>query len=120
NTSSVKSIEVSPKTGKKLLIGNADDSAHLWDLRTGQEIREFNGDGRSGLASADSVAFSPDEKEVLTAGGLSGPARLWNASTGSKIRTMQDDLPAGGMPGTVYSAAFSPNGRFVLTAHSVV
>ena len=116
NTSSVESIEVSP-SGQSLLIGSAYDSAHLWDLTTGQEMMEF--DGRSDLASADSVAFSPDEKEVLTAGGLSGPARLWDASTGSEIRTMQDDLPAGGVKGTVRTAAFSPNGRFVLTGNSV-
>jgi WD40 repeat protein len=116
STSSVESIDISPND-QSLLIGNADDSAHLWDLTTGQEIREF--DGRSNLASADSVAFSPDESQVLTAGGLSGPARLWDASTGNKILSIQDDLPAGGVAGTVRAAAFSPDGRFVLTGNSV-
>ena len=116
NTSSVESIDVSP-SGQSLLIGSADDAAHMWDLTTGQEIREF--DGQSDLASTDSVTFSPDEKEVLTAGGISGPARLWDASTGRKIRSIQDDLPAGGVGGTVRAAVFSSDGRFLLSGNSV-
>jgi WD40 repeat protein len=48
-----------------------DDTARLWDVATGREIRQFRGHS----SSVDSVAFSPDGRWVLTGSG-DGTARL--------------------------------------------
>jgi WD40 repeat protein len=63
--------------------------------------------------------FSPDGRWVVTASGVSypplgydtqGEARVWDAVTGEPVS------PALRHEGTVYSAAFSPDGTRVLTA----
>ena len=55
-----------------------------------------------------SAAFSADGKLVLT-GSWDHTARLWDAESGKELRTF-----AGHADG-VYSVAFAPDGRQVLT-----
>ncbi len=95
-------LAVSPD-GRLLYTSGAGLPSRLWDMDTGKFLREFpfkqNGPARP--------AFSPDSRFVLH--GSKGEVRLWDVQTGKE---------AGAFDGLeqYLSAAFSPDGRFLLTA----
>jgi WD40 repeat protein len=92
--------------GHQILTGVAQ-TAQLWDVASGKQIRGF--EKHPGYVL--SVAFSPDGKQVLTA--CYDRARLWDVATGEELRTFRGP----GEPtlgNTVSCAAFSPDGRQVL------
>jgi len=91
--------------GRMVVTSSPDKTARLWDAATGKEIAVLRGH-EGAVASA---AFSADGR-VVTASADS-TARLWDAATGREIAAFRDH-------DTVRSAAFSPDGRFVLTAGS--
>ncbi|NIP86139.1 MAG: hypothetical protein GTO03_11455, partial [Planctomycetales bacterium] len=67
--------------GRYLLTAGNETSARLWDVATGQELRQFSGH----TAPLGPVAFSPDGQQVLT-GSLDRTARLWNIALDSEPR----------------------------------
>jgi len=79
--SPVRSVAFSPD-GTRVLTGSDDQTAKLWDARTGICIRTFTGHTDYVL----SVGYSPDGTRVLT-GSWDKTAKLWDAATGSCIRT---------------------------------
>lgn len=105
HSGSVVSMAFSPD-GSLILTGSTDQTARLWDARSGSEIRRFT--GHLGEVSA---SFSPDGRQVLTA---SYDVRLWDTGSGKELLHVEGD----GQP--VNAAAFSPDGRFVLTGGDVV
>lgn len=99
--------------------------AELWDLSTG---RSFAVLGKPNDRGVNGVALSPDGKFVVTA-NTDNTARVWEVpekrESGDAERDEQQgkaqalDSPLwvlSGHRGPVRSAAFSPDGRFVLTA----
>ena len=103
-----------------VLSGGQDKTARLWSTATGTEISRFSGHENW----VTSVAFSPDGRQVLTGvgcvTGLDGKsqptvtdtpsvARLWDVATGKEIRQFE------GHSASIFSVAFSPNGKYVLT-----
>jgi WD40 repeat protein len=109
--------------GKRIVTAGAyDNTARLWDAETGKPIGEPL---RGHKAEVVSAAFSPDGKRIVTAGcdigasvGRVGPgqdntARLWNAENGKPIGE-----PLEGHNGCVRRAAFSPDGKRIVTASS--
>ena len=102
----VTSVAFSPE-GLRALAGDQDNTAILWDVPTGREIRRFEGRGNSG--EVVSVAFSPDGARVLTA-GLDWTIILWEVATGRELRRFQGE----DVIGEVVSVAFSPDGARVL------
>lgn len=99
----INSLAVSPD-GKLLVTGSRDQTARLWDLDTGTELRVFAGH----TGQIRSVAFTSDGKAVLT-GGDDGMARLWDVVTGAQLLSLQDHK------GGVSSVAVSPDAKTVLT-----
>jgi WD40 repeat protein len=89
--------------GRYLVTGGFDNTARLWNMETGVELRRF--DGHQGGVTA--VAFSPNGRFVLTA-SADKTARLWDAETGKELRQF-------GNKQEVLSVAFSPDGGYVLT-----
>jgi WD40 repeat protein len=91
----------------------------LWDVAGGREVRRFPGHA----APVNAGAFSPDGRRVLSASGAFTPGqpnrpppgaadnsqRLWDAQTGREVRRFP------GHAGAVLCAAFSPDGRHVLS-----
>jgi WD40 repeat protein len=102
--------------------------ARLWDVASGRELLAFQG----AEAEINRAAFSPDGKFVLAAdngrrdvrivdtsggqigqeGAASGDGRayVWDSATGKLVHTLKDHT------GGITYAAWSPDGRRVLTA----
>jgi len=106
----VNSVAFSPD-GKKILTGNRDNTARLWDLNALIE-------GRKDKAlvvfkwhenEVNSAVFSPKGEYVVT-GGWDGTARLWS-SEGEKIEKFNCSKGS-----SVDSAVFSPDGKLIVTA----
>ncbi len=109
--------------GKSIVTASADRTARRWDAATGDAIGEpLMGHN----AAVYSVAFSPDGKRIVTA-SEDGTARIWDAETGKPIgEPMNVNGVADGLaPETrrriiirysVLSAAFSPDGKRIVTA----
>jgi WD40 repeat protein/uncharacterized caspase-like protein len=101
HSSSVVSAAIS--ADKRFLVTGGDDTARLWDVATGSEIRAFQH-----TDSVYAVTFSPDGNYILT-GCNDKFAHLWDAATGNEVRKFQ------GHTDKVNCIAFSADGRFVLT-----
>jgi RNA polymerase sigma factor (sigma-70 family) len=91
--------------GKTLASGGAD-AVCLWDVTTGERLRQLESQGGSPLA------FSPDGKLLAPGPYRAGFApsgttlRLWDATTGTLLRA-----PALEHSHVTLSAAFSPDGK---------
>ena len=90
--------------GQSAVTGSDDNTAILWNLKTGQAARTLNGH----TESIHAVTFSPDDLSVLT-GSSDHTAVLWDRNTGKPIRSL------GGHANSVESVAFRSDGRHVLT-----
>jgi WD40 repeat protein len=100
HTKSVDAIAISPD-GLLLASGSADNSARLWEVATGHEIRTFSGHS----LGIKALAFSPDSK-LLVSGAIDGHVKLWNTVTGSALWDQPDC-------GSASAAAFSRDGRWI-------
>jgi WD40 repeat protein len=69
----VRTAAFSPD-GRRVITRSDDESARLWDVRTGEPISESL-DGHDGPVL--SAAFSPDGRHIVT-GSSHRTARIWN------------------------------------------
>jgi serine/threonine protein kinase len=85
--------------GQRGLSGGKDNLVCLWDLRTGDLVRQFPGH----TGDVTGVAFAPDGRRFVSSGvdGL----RLWDIEAGDEIRRFI------GHTGGVMCVAFSPDGK---------
>jgi hypothetical protein len=101
HTDAVTSITYS-RDGTKLLTTSFDNTAILWQVKTGKPIRVFKGHSWW-VWDAD---FSNDESQIVTV-SQDGTALVWSVEDGTK------SAPFTGHQGPIYSAAFSPDGETV-------
>jgi len=97
--------EFSPD-GRLAVTASWDNSAKIWDARTGQSLRKLSG---GHTRYVNSAVFSPDGKTILTAGD-DRTARFWDAQSG---RLLAKSLV--GHTDRIRRAVFSPSGHRVLT-----
>ncbi len=85
--------------GRLLASGGRDSRIQIWDMLNGQRAQTFAEGYGVGLV----VAFSPDG-DLLAAGNAVGTVSLIDSSSGRRLQSFE-------VPSTVYSIAFSPDGR---------
>ncbi len=112
----VISVALSPD-GKYVVTGGDDHIAILWNAATGDQVFMFP---RQDMG-AYQVAFSPDGNYIATVNGrnLVRPSdtnrtiQLWDVRTHVKVRTIANpDVE-------IYSLAFSPDGKYLLTGQGL-
>jgi WD40 repeat protein len=89
--------------GSRILSASFDRTARIWDAKTGRQLALLPHD-----SEVFSAAFSPDGRLVAT--GASDTLQLWDASTGEPKALLL------GQRGHIDSIAFSPNGKWLVTA----
>ena len=94
-----RDISLSPD-GKYAMAGNADCTACLWDVATGQELHCFVGERQCFVTQ-----FSPDSQTVLVGNQT---LRLFDVASGQEIWRIDQG-------GFTCAVAFSPCGRWLVT-----
>ena len=92
-------------SGQRVLTGSRDQTARLWNARTGEPLVVLS--GHSGMLT--SVNFSPDGSLALTTSN-DGTARIWDSQTGALRWVLK------GHTDRVQMGVFSPLGDRVVTA----
>jgi WD40 repeat protein len=105
--------------GKEVLTADLDGNVALWNASTGRRLlTRRDPQGRSIVT----LAFNPAGTEFLTASldGSYGAVTLWNASTDRPLRQLfqpaEDAADSASVIAELNQAAFSPDGREVVTA----
>lgn len=106
HSDSVESAVFDP-SGQRILTGSHDQTARLWNARTGELI--FTLSGHTGMIT--SVGFSQEGKLILTTSN-DGTARIWESQTGVLRWTLI------GHTDGIQNGRFSPLGDRVVTAGS--
>lgn len=96
--------------GATILTGHRDGTVKLWDIKNSLPLQTFNAHTKGGTTVAFSPAGPGDPRggEYILTGSEDGTAKLWTR-TGREIQSFT------GHTCKVADAAFSPDGRYVLT-----
>ena len=99
----VTSVSYSPD-GARILTGSYDNTAKVWDARTGTPLIELKGLNEAVI----SVSFSPDGTRIVT-GCEDGIVKVWDARTGTPLVELK------GHTNGVTSVSFSRDGGQIAT-----
>ena len=95
---------------------------HLWDVQSGKKIREFRESAEGDMGRVYTLAFSRDGVK-LASGGVDDRVRIWDVALGKELLQLEGhdkickstSLYSGC---SVYSLAFSPDGRLLSSGSS--
>ncbi|MBM3983774.1 MAG: hypothetical protein FJ304_26605, partial [Planctomycetes bacterium] len=90
--------------GTRIVTGSGDNTAKVWDAKTGAEVLTLKGhtDG------VNAASFSADGTRVVT-GSDDKTAKVWDAKTGAEVLTLK------GHTSSVTAASFSADGTRIVT-----
>jgi eukaryotic-like serine/threonine-protein kinase len=92
--------------GSRILTGSSDNTARIWDAKTGAEYKIIRGTG----SRVQSVEFSRDGQFVVTSNDY-GESQIWDVATGSEKTRFEKKSS-----GRIYSSSFGRDGSYVATA----
>jgi hypothetical protein len=109
------------KDGKLLASASSDRTVKLWDVASGNPVREFaNPDLKSPFPGeppashpgwVHAVRFSPDEKMLITAGPApryKGYLAAWTVADGKRVAGAERDV------GPIHALAVTPDGNRIV------
>ena len=76
--------------GTRIVTAGADQTVHVWDAATGQELQRLPGN-----STFSSARYSPDGGRILAA-DWGGSVHVWNAVTGEEVETLAAARPIRG------------------------
>lgn len=114
----INTVSLSP-SGKYALTGGDDQTARLWRLESGEQLRSWKHEN-----SVNIVAFYPKGGYVLTGAG-NGQTHFWNMKTGEEKYTLRTspwpkDMALPDFPSfktTTSAIDFSPDNKYLVTGH---
>ncbi len=104
----VRGLSFSPDSAR-LISGHWDGAARIWDLRTGEVVREFRPTKDSpsgGTPKVTEVLFLDDDRVLLTGGD--GHLGIWSSSSGELLQDFS------GAVKYAWDSSFSPTGQRLL------
>ncbi len=104
HTREVRGVDLSAD-GRRAVTGAYDNTARVWDARTGATLLELNGH----QGPVTSVVWSADGTRIVT-GSEDNTARVWDAKTGATL------LQLTGHERTIRCVAISADGSRIVTA----
>ncbi len=113
HTGAVRSVQFSPD-GELLLSGGNDNTVKIWDVGSGRVQKNLRGHGGRVLECLFSPKFSGGNRRVLS-GSHDHFAKIWNLDDYEETRTFGRRVLAG-HEDAILGAAFSPDGRKIVTA----
>jgi WD40 repeat protein len=105
-------LAFSPDWKRLALPSDSPGVLYLWDVGTGQKLREFRDEKRMKANSPRSktIAFGPDGVHVALGYG-DAIVELWDVNAGRLVRTLM------GHAGIVDAVTFSPDGKRLVSGH---
>lgn len=102
HTGELKSLILGP-AGVHLISGGVDASIRIWDVATGQEVRQLQGH----TSYINALIVSPNGKSLIS-GSADETIRIWDLETGNILRTLQDSS-------FINALDVSPDGRTIVS-----
>jgi WD40 repeat protein len=99
----VTSVAVTPN-GRRIITGSKDNTARIWDAKTGTAVAVLEGHADAITA----IAVTPDGTRAIT-GSRDNTARIWDLSTGKELIVLK------GHDTDVSGVAGMPDGKSVVT-----
>ncbi len=90
--------------GTRIVTASTDNTARIWDSRTGIQLAVLRGHGDIIF----SARYSPDGRRIVTA-SRDGTARIWDADTGVQVAVLKGHTQG------VRFAGYSPDGTRIVT-----
>jgi len=90
--------------GTRIVTGSVDNTAKVWDAKSGAELLTLKGHTKGVRAAS----FSADGTRIVT-GSADNTAKVWDAKSGAEVLTLKHTSE-------VRAASFSPDGTRLVTA----
>jgi WD40 repeat protein len=106
--------------GNLLVSGSHDGKVRIFDLVKNVLVKEINAHAVANATMIYTLAFTPDGKQVVS-GSYDQSLKLWDVTSGNLVREFKaykvKEFEKGHQDG-VFSAAFSPDGKFLASGSS--